>query len=55
MKGLFHFVTLSEQNYIWLFRIISALKLMKQPQTYQNKNNVCPGWSLSEEAQDSTD
>lgn len=55
MKGSFHLVTVSEQNHIWLFRITSALKLTMQLQSYQNKNNACPGWSLSEEAQDSTD
>lgn len=55
MKGSFNLVAVSEQNHIWLLRITSTLKLMMQPQSYQNKNNVCPGWSLSEEAQDSMD
>lgn len=55
MKGSFNLVAVSEQNHIWLLRITSTLKLMMQPQSYQNKNNACPGWSLSEEAQDSTD
>lgn len=55
MKGSFHLVTMSEQNHIWFLRITSALKLVMQPLCYQNKNNVCLGWSLSEEAQDSGD
>lgn len=38
-----------------IIQITSALKFMMQPRSYQNKNNACPGWSLSEEAQDSTD
>lgn len=53
MKGSFHLV--SEQTPIWLSRITSELKLMMQPQSYQNKNNGYSGWSLSEEAQDSMD
>lgn len=55
MKGSFDLVTVSEQNHILLFRITSALKLMMPSQSYQNKNNGCSGWSLSQETQDSTD
>lgn len=55
MKDSLHLVTVREQNYIWFFGITSALNLMMQTLSYQNKNNGCPGWSLSEEAQDSRD